>query len=73
MIDKHGRFFMAQSSVSYIISITWLSNSIPEPSKRAVAIAFINAFASLGDIGAPCVLELLANLGMLTAYLDTFG
>lgn len=46
-------FFMAQSSVSYIISITWLSNSIPEPSKRAVAIAFINAFASLGDIGAP--------------------
>jgi len=67
MIDKHGRFFMAQSSVCYIISMTWLSNSIPEPSsKRAVAIAFVNAIATLGDIGSACVLELLANL--LYAY-----
>ncbi|KAL4071126.1 hypothetical protein V8B97DRAFT_490709 [Scleroderma yunnanense] len=45
-------FFMAQSSVSYIISLTWLSNSIPESSsKRAVAIAFVNSFAEFGDIG----------------------
>jgi len=54
---------MAQSPVSYMISIIWLSNSIPEPSsKRAVAIAFVNAVGTLGDIGSACVLELLASL-----------
>ncbi|KAL4069102.1 MFS general substrate transporter [Scleroderma citrinum] len=45
-------FFMAQSLVSFIIAMTWLNNSIPESSsKRAVAIAFVNAFSGFGDIG----------------------
>ena len=51
-----GRFFMAQSSVSYTIALAWLSNSIPDSSsKRAVALAFVNAFSGLGDIGGSCV------------------
>ncbi|KAG6336659.1 hypothetical protein ID866_2440 [Astraeus odoratus] len=46
-------FFMAQATVSYILLLTWVSNSIPEsPSKRAVALAFVNACASFGNIGA---------------------
>ncbi|KIM50659.1 hypothetical protein SCLCIDRAFT_1225201 [Scleroderma citrinum Foug A] len=45
-------FFMAQSSVSYTIALAWVSNSIPNSSsKRAVALAFVNAFSGLGDIG----------------------
>ncbi|KAL4069104.1 MFS general substrate transporter [Scleroderma citrinum] len=45
-------FFMAQSSVSFAIAMTWLSNSIPESSsKRAVAIAFVSTFSGFGDTG----------------------
>ena len=51
-----GSFFMAQSSVSYTIAIAWVSNSIPNSAaKRAVALAFVNAFSGLGDIGGSCV------------------
>ena len=53
-----GRFFMAQSSVSYTIALAWVSNSIPDSSsKRAVALAFVNAFSGLGDIGGSCVIR----------------
>ncbi|KAH7930095.1 MFS general substrate transporter [Leucogyrophana mollusca] len=46
-------FIMAQSSVAYVVFLTWVSNSIPRPpSKRAVAIAFINSIATFGNIGA---------------------
>ncbi|KIM50728.1 hypothetical protein SCLCIDRAFT_1225170 [Scleroderma citrinum Foug A] len=43
---------MAQSPVSFVITMAWLSNSISDSSsKRAVAIAFVNSFSCLGDIG----------------------
>ncbi|KAH7887787.1 MFS general substrate transporter [Phlebopus sp. FC_14] len=46
-------FFMTQSSVAFVVFMTWVSNSIPEgSSKRAVAIAFINTLATFGNIGA---------------------
>lgn len=45
------RFLMAQSYAGFIIFLTWISNSIARPpSKRAVALAFINAFSQLGNI-----------------------
>lgn len=44
-------FLMAQSYAGFITFLAWISNSIPRPpSKRAVALAFINAFAQLGNI-----------------------
>jgi hypothetical protein len=44
-------FLMAQSYAGFIVFLAWASNSIPSPSsKRAVALAFINAFAQLGNI-----------------------
>jgi len=44
---------MAQSTVTYSILLAWVSNSIPESSKRAVALAVVTSVAGLGDIGAP--------------------
>ena len=42
---------MAQSYAGFIIFMAWCSNTIARPpSKRAVALAFINAFAQLGNI-----------------------
>ncbi|KAH7930094.1 MFS general substrate transporter [Leucogyrophana mollusca] len=44
-------FLMAQSYAGFIVFFAWVSNSIPRPpSKRAVALAFINAFSSLGNV-----------------------
>ena len=44
---------MTQSSVAYVVFMTWVSNSIPESSsKRAVGIAFTNTIGTLGNIGA---------------------
>jgi len=45
------RFLMAQSYAGFVCFLAWVSNSIPQPpAKRAVAIAFINAFSQLGNI-----------------------
>ncbi|KAG6336606.1 hypothetical protein ID866_2482 [Astraeus odoratus] len=44
-------FFMTQSLVAYIVLLAWISNSILEPPKRAVAIAFANTSAHFGNIG----------------------
>ena len=42
---------MAQSYAGYVVLFTWISNSFPRPpSKRAVALAFINAFSEFGDV-----------------------
>ena len=42
---------MAQSYAGFIIFLAWCSNTIARPpSKRAVALAFINAFSQLGNI-----------------------
>ncbi|KIJ70007.1 hypothetical protein HYDPIDRAFT_121289 [Hydnomerulius pinastri MD-312] len=44
-------FLMAQSYAGFIVFWAWVSNSIPRPpSKRAVALAFINSFSSLGNV-----------------------
>jgi hypothetical protein len=42
---------MAQSYGGFVVMYTWLSNSFPRPpSKRAVALALINAFSQLGNV-----------------------
>ena len=42
---------MAQSHTAFVIYMAWVSSTFPRPpSKRAVAIAFIIAFAQLGGI-----------------------
>ena len=42
---------MAQSFTAFMIFLAWISSTFPRPSsKRAVAIAFINAFGQLGNI-----------------------
>jgi len=51
MFTSHneGRFFIAQSHVSYMVVMAWVSNSIPgSSSKRAVALALVTMFATLG-------------------------
>ncbi|KAH9920672.1 MFS general substrate transporter [Fomitopsis serialis] len=49
-------FLMAQSYTAWIIFLAWVSNSIPRPSaKRAVALAFINAFSQLGNVAGSYV------------------
>ncbi|KAG2139907.1 MFS general substrate transporter [Suillus cothurnatus] len=47
-------FFMAQSSVAYIISLTWVTNTFSQSqSKRAAAIALVNTIATTGFISSP--------------------
>jgi len=44
-------FLMAQSYAGYVVFFAWMSNTIPRPpTKRAVGIAFMNAFSQLGNI-----------------------
>ncbi|KAF9075884.1 MFS general substrate transporter [Rhodocollybia butyracea] len=44
-------FLMAQSYAGFVVVYAWISNSFPRPpSKRAVALAFMNAFSQLGNI-----------------------
>lgn len=44
-------FLMAQAYAGLIVILAWLSSSFPRPpSKRAVALALINAFSQLGNI-----------------------
>ena len=47
---------MAQSYAGFITFLAWISNSIPRPpSKRAVALALINAFSQLGNVAGSYV------------------
>lgn len=49
-------FFMTQSTVTYVVSLAWVSNSIPgPPAKQAVALAFVNVFVGLGSVGTPYI------------------
>lgn len=42
---------MAQSYAGFIVMYAWLSNTFARPpSKRAVALALVNAFSQLGNI-----------------------
>ncbi|KAG1743052.1 MFS general substrate transporter [Suillus lakei] len=46
-------FFMAQAPVAHVVSLTWVMNTFSQSrSKRAAAIALINAMSSLGYIGS---------------------
>ena len=54
--DIPVRFLAAQSYAGFIVFFAWISTSIPRPpSKRAVALAFINAFSQLGNIAGSYV------------------
>jgi hypothetical protein len=45
---------MTQSSVAYVIFLTWVLNTFSQSqSKRAAAIALINSMATFGNIAAP--------------------
>jgi MFS family permease len=47
-------FFMAQSSVAYVVSLTWVTNTFSQSqSKRAAAIALVNTIATTGFISSP--------------------
>ncbi|KAJ6520948.1 MFS general substrate transporter [Mycena capillaripes] len=49
-------FLMAQSYAGFVVLYTWMSNSFPRPpSKRAVALALMNAFSQLGNIAGSYV------------------
>ncbi|QRW19031.1 major facilitator superfamily transporter [Rhizoctonia solani] len=49
-------FLMAQSYAGFIVFFSWCSNSLPRPpSKRAVALALINAFSQLGNVAGSYV------------------
>ncbi|KAF8915937.1 MFS general substrate transporter [Mucidula mucida] len=44
-------FLMAQSYAGFVCMYAWMSNSFPRPpSKRAVALALMNAFSQLGNV-----------------------
>lgn len=47
---------MAQSYAGFVVLYTWVSNSFPRPpSKRAVAVALVNAFSQLGNVAGSYV------------------
>ncbi|KZV65779.1 MFS general substrate transporter [Peniophora sp. CONT] len=49
-------FLMAQSYAGFIGFLAWISNSLPTPpAKRAVALAYINAFSQLGNVAGSYV------------------
>ncbi|KXN83674.1 hypothetical protein AN958_00815 [Leucoagaricus sp. SymC.cos] len=49
-------FLMAQSYAGFIVFYAWMSNSFPRPpSKRAVALALMNAFSQLGNVAGSYV------------------
>ncbi|TFK28785.1 sugar transporter [Coprinopsis marcescibilis] len=49
-------FLMAQSYAGFVVLFAWISNSFPRPpSKRAVALALINAISQLGNVAGSYV------------------
>ncbi|KAF7332146.1 FCP1-like proteiny domain-containing protein [Mycena kentingensis (nom. inval.)] len=49
-------FLMAQSYAGFVVMYAWMSNSFPRPpSKRAVALALMNAWSQLGNIAGSYV------------------
>ncbi|KXJ95151.1 major facilitator superfamily domain-containing protein [Microdochium bolleyi] len=52
-------FLQASSYAGFIVFYSWISSSFPRPpAKRAVAIAFVNAFSQLGNIAGSYVWNL---------------
>lgn len=55
-------FLQASSYAGFIVFYSWISSSFPRPpAKRAVALAFINAFSQLGNIAGSYVWGLSDN------------
>ncbi|KAK8050264.1 hypothetical protein PG994_011994 [Apiospora phragmitis] len=55
-------FLQASSYAGFIVFYSWISSSFPRPpAKRAVALAFINAFSQLGNIAGSYVWGLPEN------------
>ncbi|CAL1701093.1 unnamed protein product [Somion occarium] len=49
-------FLMAQSYAGFVVMYAWISNTFPRPpSKRAVALALVNAFSQLGNVAGSYV------------------
>lgn len=49
-------FLMAQCYGGFVVLYTWVSNTFPRPpAKRAVAVAFVNAFSQLGNVAGSYV------------------
>jgi hypothetical protein len=73
-IDMHltiHSFLMAQSLTGYICFLTWMSNTfVHSPSKRAVALAFVNAFSQLGNVGSSYVLRIIFDILTCDRYFD---
>lgn len=61
-------FLQASSYAGFIVFYSWISSTFPRPpAKRAVAIAFINAFSQLGNVAGSYVWNLSAN-GYRSSY-----
>ncbi|TFY60003.1 hypothetical protein EVJ58_g5425 [Rhodofomes roseus] len=55
-MNTAARFLMAQQYAGFVVMYTWVSNSFPRPpSKRAVAVALVNAFSQLGNVAGSYV------------------
>ncbi|KAI9001386.1 MFS general substrate transporter [Trametes punicea] len=55
-VSLNNRFLMANSYSGFVVMYTWVSNSFPRPpSKRAVAVALVNAFSQLGNVAGSYV------------------
>lgn len=71
------RFLMANSYSGFVVLYTWVSNSFPRPpSKRAVAVALVNAFSQTGNIAGSYVFSALCQIasGLLAyAHPDMYG
>ncbi|KAK9778374.1 putative Major facilitator superfamily (MFS) profile domain-containing protein [Seiridium cardinale] len=69
-------FLQASSYAGFIVFYSWISSTFPRPpAKRAVAIAFINAFSQLGNVAGSYVWNLSDN-GYRKSYgivLSMFG
>lgn len=61
--DMKRRFLMAQSYAGFVCMYAWMSNSFPRPpSKRAVALALINAVSQTGNVaGSVSLTRFLTN------------
>ena len=67
-------FLMAQSYAGFIVFLAWISNTFPRPaSKRAVALALINAFSQLGNIAGSYVWPKAWGLSYKYSYAICIG
>ncbi|KAJ7576928.1 MFS general substrate transporter [Mycena floridula] len=62
-------FLMAQSYAGFVCNYAWMSNSFPRPpSKRAVALALMNAFSQLGNVSGSYIWPSAWGLSYVNSY-----